>query len=190
MQRSVESSLEREEVKRLMTIPGVDATVALSIVAAVGDFGPFHRPERLVPYLGLNPRVHESGIQPASHGRITKHARRTPAGCSSRRPGSLWAPRARSGHSMTGSARAAGGRSPSPRPPASSLGTLELRVGMPAQNGRKGKAAARPLPGTLRGAHQSPSLRCARVDRGPHQIVNGDDAVPRPQLSLTLSSVL
>jgi transposase len=42
------------------------------------------------------------------------------------------------------------------------LGTLELRVGMPAQNGRKGKAAARPLPGTLLGAHQSPSLRCAR----------------------------
>jgi len=40
--------LEREEVRRLMTIPGVDATVALAIVAAVGDFGRFSSPQRLV----------------------------------------------------------------------------------------------------------------------------------------------
>jgi hypothetical protein len=62
-----------------MTIPGVDATVALSIVAAVGDFTRFRTPERLVSYFGLNPRVRQSGGQPASHGRITKagpaHAR-------------------------------------------------------------------------------------------------------------------
>jgi transposase len=51
----------RAEVKRLMTIPGVDATVALSIVAAVGDFHRFARPEQLVSYLGLNPRVRQSG---------------------------------------------------------------------------------------------------------------------------------
>jgi transposase len=31
-------ALGRDDVRRLMTIPGVDATVALSIVAAVGDF--------------------------------------------------------------------------------------------------------------------------------------------------------
>jgi transposase len=68
-------ALAREEVKRLMTIPGVDATVALSIVAAVGDFHRFARPEQLVSYLGLNPRVRQSGGQPASHGRITKHGR-------------------------------------------------------------------------------------------------------------------
>ena len=37
-------ALEREEVKRLMTIPGVDATVALSLVAAVGDFRRFRTP--------------------------------------------------------------------------------------------------------------------------------------------------
>ena len=55
-----------------MTIPGVDATVALSIVAAVGDFTRFRTPEKLVAYLGLNPRVRQSGGQPASHGRITK----------------------------------------------------------------------------------------------------------------------
>jgi transposase len=68
-------ALRREEVKRLMTIPGVDATVALSIVAAVGDFGRFSSAQKLVSYLGLNPRVRQSGGQPASHGRITKHGR-------------------------------------------------------------------------------------------------------------------
>jgi transposase len=72
-------ALGREDVRRLMSIPGVDATVALSIVAAVGDFGRFRTPEKLVCYFGLNPRVRQSGGQPASHGRITKagpgHAR-------------------------------------------------------------------------------------------------------------------
>ncbi len=58
-----------------MSIPGVDATVALSIVAAVGDFSRFSSPNRLVSYLGLNPRVRQSGGQPASHGRITKQGR-------------------------------------------------------------------------------------------------------------------
>jgi transposase len=72
-------ALDRPEVLRLMTVPGVDATVALSIVAAVGDFTRFRTPEKLVAYFGLNPRVRQSGGQPASHGRITKagpsHAR-------------------------------------------------------------------------------------------------------------------
>lgn len=65
-------ALRRDDVRRLMTIPGVDATVALSIVAAVGDFARFRTAEKLVSYLGLNPRVRQSGNQPANHGRITK----------------------------------------------------------------------------------------------------------------------
>ena len=68
-------ALQSPEVKRLMTIPGIDATIALSIVAAVGDFRRFRRPEQLVSYLGLNPRVKQSGGQPASHGRIAKQGR-------------------------------------------------------------------------------------------------------------------
>ena len=72
-------ALGRPEVLRLMTVPGIDATVALSIVAVVGDFTRFRTPDKLVAYLGLNPRVRQSGGQPASHGRITKagsaHAR-------------------------------------------------------------------------------------------------------------------
>jgi transposase len=56
-----QAALARPEVLRLMTVPGVDATVALSIVAAVGDFTRFRTPEKLVAYFGLNPRVRQSG---------------------------------------------------------------------------------------------------------------------------------
>jgi transposase len=59
-------------VARLMTVPGIDVTVAIAIVAAVGDFSRFDDPNRLVAYLGLNPRVRQSGNAPAVHGRITK----------------------------------------------------------------------------------------------------------------------
>jgi hypothetical protein len=59
-------------VARLMTVPGIDVTVAVAIVAAVGDFSRFEDPNRLVAYLGLNPRVRQSGNGPAVHGRITK----------------------------------------------------------------------------------------------------------------------
>ena len=45
-------ALDRDEVKRLMTIPGVDATVALSIVAAVGDFRRFRSPSSWSPISG------------------------------------------------------------------------------------------------------------------------------------------
>jgi hypothetical protein len=58
-----------------MTITGVDVTVALSIVAAVGDIERFSSPEKLVSYFGLNPRVRQSGDKPAYHGRITKQGR-------------------------------------------------------------------------------------------------------------------
>jgi transposase len=59
-------------VARLMTVPGIDVTVAIAIVAAVGDFGRFTNPNSLVNYLGLNPKVRQSGNSPAVHGRITK----------------------------------------------------------------------------------------------------------------------
>lgn len=62
-------------IARLMTVPGINVTVAMSIVAAVGDFSRFESPDRLVSYLGLNPKVSQSGIRPASHGRITKAGR-------------------------------------------------------------------------------------------------------------------
>jgi transposase len=65
-------ALDDPIVARLMTVPGIDVTVAISILAAVGDFTRFDSPDRLVSYLGLNPRVHQSGNGPATYGRITK----------------------------------------------------------------------------------------------------------------------
>ncbi len=64
------------------TCSGGPATVALSIVAAVGDFRRFRHPKRLVSYLGLNPRVK----QPGSHGGSPSRDARTRPGCSSRDP--------------------------------------------------------------------------------------------------------
>ena len=81
------SALEDEGVKRLMTIPGVDMTVALAMKAAIGDVSRFDEPQKLVSYLGLNPSVRQSGPGPAYHGRITKQGRGHPAACSLKQPG-------------------------------------------------------------------------------------------------------
>jgi len=62
-------------VARLMTIPGIDAIAGISIVAAVGDFTRFSDPDKLVSYLGLNPRVRQSGNSAPVHGRIAKTGR-------------------------------------------------------------------------------------------------------------------
>jgi transposase len=160
-------ALGRKEVKRLMTIPGVDATVALSIVAAVGDFGRFRSPAKLVSYLGLNPRVRQSGGQPASHGRITKQGRAHARGmlveaawAAAKTPGPLRAfyerVRARRGMQIAAVATArklavlcwhlinkdedyAYGR---PSLLAQKLRALELRAGMPSRRGQRGSTHA------------------------------------------------
>lgn len=62
-------------VARLMTIPGVDAIAGISIVAAVGDFTRFDDPDKLVAYVGLNPKVRQSGNSAPVHGRISKAGR-------------------------------------------------------------------------------------------------------------------
>ncbi|WP_425339678.1 transposase, partial [Microvirga lotononidis] len=43
--------------RRLMTITGVNATVAMSVLAAIGDIKRFSSPQKLVSYFGLNPKV-------------------------------------------------------------------------------------------------------------------------------------
>jgi transposase len=42
-------ALENAAVQRLMTVPGIDIVVAVSLAAAIGDVGRFAAPERLVP---------------------------------------------------------------------------------------------------------------------------------------------
>ncbi len=60
------------DMRRLMTVPGVSATTAATLVAVIGDVGRFPAPGRLVAYLGLDPRVSQSGEDAARHGRISK----------------------------------------------------------------------------------------------------------------------
>jgi transposase len=65
-------ALGSAEIKRLMTVPGVNVIVAATFIAAIGDIRRFENPRKLVGYLGLDPRVKQSGTGPATHGRISK----------------------------------------------------------------------------------------------------------------------
>jgi len=62
-----------------MTIPGVGLTTAVALVAVIGDVKRFPRPNQLVGYLGLDPKVRQSGDRPAYTGHISRqgqaHAR-------------------------------------------------------------------------------------------------------------------
>src|SRR5205807_9878642 len=153
--------------QRLMTIPGVDVAVALGLVAAIGPITRFRSPQKLVSYLGLNPRVRQSGLQPAHHGRITKQGRAHARGMlveaawvAAKTPGPLRAfflrVRARRGEQIAVVATARklaclcwtmierGEDYAFARPSLTEkkLRKLELRAGMPSRRGQKGKAAA------------------------------------------------
>jgi transposase len=65
-------ALESAEIRRLMTVPGVNVIAAATFMAAIGDVRRFQSPRKLVGYLGLDPRVSQSGSGPATHGRISK----------------------------------------------------------------------------------------------------------------------
>lgn len=160
-------ALAQPEAQRLMTIPGVDMTVALGVVAAIGEIRRFRSPQKLVSYLGLNPRVRQSGLQPAYHGRITKQGRAHARGMlveaawvAAKTPGPLRAfflrVRARRGEQI---AAVASARKLSvlvwhlltkaqdytwARPSLTNQKrrTLELRAGQPARRGQRGRAHA------------------------------------------------
>lgn len=70
-----QSALGNAAVERLITITGINVTVAAGLVAAIGDIRRFALPQKLVSYVGLNPRVRQSGLGLAQHGRISKAGR-------------------------------------------------------------------------------------------------------------------
>jgi transposase len=70
-----QAAIEEPAVKRLLTITGVNLIVAAGLVAAIGDARRFPDPQKLVSYVGLNPRVRQSGLGLAQHGRISKRGR-------------------------------------------------------------------------------------------------------------------
>ena len=67
-----QQSLSWPEIRRLMTVPGVNLICAASFIAAVGDPNRFFTSRKLVAYLGLDPKVRQSGDAPARSGRISK----------------------------------------------------------------------------------------------------------------------
>jgi transposase len=58
-------------VKLLITMPGVDVTVALAVLAALGDITRFRDADHAAAYLGLVPSTRQSGDH-CYHGPITK----------------------------------------------------------------------------------------------------------------------
>jgi transposase len=106
-----QAAMESAQIKRLMSVPGVNVIVAASFLAATGDIRRFQSPRKLVGYLGLDPLVRQSGVGPATHGHISKqgsvrarHALVEACWTTVRAPGPLHAfyqrIRARRGHSV------------------------------------------------------------------------------------------
>jgi transposase len=65
-------ALSWPEIRRLMTVPGVNLICAATFIAAVGSTDRFLTSRKLVAYLGLDPKVRQSGEGPARSGRISK----------------------------------------------------------------------------------------------------------------------
>ena len=74
-QTLAKAALGDERVRRLMTVAGINLTIAIGLIAAIGDVSRFSSSEKLVSYFGLNPRVRQSGDGRAHHGRISKIGR-------------------------------------------------------------------------------------------------------------------
>jgi transposase len=164
---AVERPIAREalgsaDARRLLTVPGVNVICAAEFLAAIGDIGRFRSARQLVAYLGLDPRVRQSGSEPARSGRISKRGSASArwalveaARSAVRQPGPLHAfherIRARRGH---GKAVVAAARKPTvpfwclltrgedyahqqPSPTAKKLRLLEIRAGGPTLKGKR-----------------------------------------------------
>ncbi len=69
-------ALGSPEIRRLMTIPGVDVVTAATMMAVIGDIARFPSARHLVGYLGLDARVRQSGSAQPRTGRISKQGAR------------------------------------------------------------------------------------------------------------------
>jgi transposase len=57
-------ALSCSDARRLMSVPGVNVICAATFLAAIGDIRRFKTSRQLVGYLGLDPKVHQSGSSP------------------------------------------------------------------------------------------------------------------------------
>jgi transposase len=67
-----EAVVDSAEVRRLMSVPGVNLQTAATFMARVGKISRFENPRQLVSYLGLDPKVRQSGEEPVRYGHISK----------------------------------------------------------------------------------------------------------------------
>jgi len=65
-------ALSSPEIRRLMTVPGMGVITAASFMAAIGEVRRFADRKKLVGYLGLDPKVRQSGQSQAQRARISK----------------------------------------------------------------------------------------------------------------------
>jgi len=70
------STYATDTQKLLRSIPGIGQTAAALLVAYIGDIERFSTPEKLVAYIGLDCRVHESGTSIKGVGYLTKRGNR------------------------------------------------------------------------------------------------------------------
>jgi transposase len=113
-------ALNWPEARRLMTVPGVNLIAATTFLAAVGDIHRFPDRRKLVAYLGLDPKVRQSGDAPATHGHISKQGSGPVRAALVEASSSAVRQPARCTPSISASAPAAATRSRSPPRPASS----------------------------------------------------------------------
>ena len=67
-----QQALAWPEIRRLMTVPGANLICAATFLVAIGEPTRFLTSRKLVAYLGLDPKVRQSGEAPARSGRISK----------------------------------------------------------------------------------------------------------------------
>src|SRR5262249_53572884 len=80
-------ALSWPEIRRLMTVPGVNLICAASFIAAIGNPNRFLTSRKLVGYLGPDPRVKQSAKGQREAVGSQSAAPRPPAGRWSRQPG-------------------------------------------------------------------------------------------------------
>ena len=75
------ASAPAELMQRLRTIPGVGPFIAASLIGEIQDMARFRKAKQLIAYVGLDPKIRQSGHSLKSIGRLTKrgspHLRRS-----------------------------------------------------------------------------------------------------------------
>ena len=70
--------VDDQDVRRLMTVPGLDMITAATLMAVIGDIRRFPTARHLVGYLGLHPTVAQSATRRPVTAAWPKTARRPP----------------------------------------------------------------------------------------------------------------